>query len=139
METENFEEKLRQMTKPEVTYLKHQDMLADAIIRANDKSALSWWWISIPLYIIAAFIMKSMFMPQATLVSSIHTFAHENIFLSVFLFLIIPLCFILLNFFTIRKIFKLSGNIFTLKLIEIVWLNFLVIAACIFILLIYFF
>ena len=56
---QNFENKLIQMTKPEVSQLKHQDMLANEITKAKDKSVVSWWWLCIPLYIIATLIMKT--------------------------------------------------------------------------------
>ncbi len=59
MEMKNFEDKLFHMTKPEVSQLKHQDMLANAITKAKDKSVLSWWWLSIPLYLITTLLMKS--------------------------------------------------------------------------------
>jgi len=36
MEKENFEEKLKLMTKPEVNQLKHQEMLANAISNAKE-------------------------------------------------------------------------------------------------------
>ena len=38
MKMKNFENILIQMTKPEVSQLKHQDILANAIIKAKDKS-----------------------------------------------------------------------------------------------------
>ena len=60
---ENFEDKLTGMTKPEVTQLKHQDMLANSISKAKDKSVLSWWWLSIPLYIISMLITEDYCQP----------------------------------------------------------------------------
>ena len=68
----NFEEGLVQMTKPEVTKIKHQDMLADAIARSKDTSVLSWWWLSVPGYVIATLLMKSIYMPHSSYLSNVH-------------------------------------------------------------------
>jgi H+/gluconate symporter-like permease len=82
METEKFEEQLIRMSKPGVTHLKHQDMLAEAIVKAKDKSVLSGWWLSIPLYIIAALLMKSFFMRSTTLVTNMHEFKGHDVYAS---------------------------------------------------------
>ena len=137
MELQNFENSLLKMTKPEVSELKHQDMIADAIIKAKDNSALSWWWLCIPLYVIAAFCMKSLFMPQATLITSIHEFSSKEKYLSILLFLIVPIAFIILNFFSIRKVHQTSGSSVNLNLFKHVWFNVLIILFSILILIIY--
>jgi hypothetical protein len=125
------------MTKPEVSHLKHQDMLTDAIIKAKDKFVLSFWWLSIPLYIVAAFVMKSAFMPQATLYSSIHEFADKEKYLSILIFLVSPLTFIVLNTISIRKVYIMLGGKATIEFIRTVWLNFLIILFSVLTLLIY--
>lgn len=137
MKTQDFEEKLNQMTKPEVTHLKHEDMLADALITAKDKSALSWWWLSVPLYIIAAFIMKSFFMPRATFIVSMHEFSNKEKILSVAFFLIAPLVFSILNFLSIRRIYRTVGIQKMSTLLQTTWFNFLMILLSILILIIY--
>jgi hypothetical protein len=129
MEMQNFEEKLIQMTKPEVSQLKHQDMLANAITKAKDKSVLSWWWISIPLYIIVALLMKSVFMPNTTLISNIHEFINKERYSSVLFFLVLPIMFIVINFISIRRIYFLSGNQKTINFLQSVWFNVLIIYA----------
>lgn len=131
METEHFENKLLQMKKPEVTHLEHEQILAEAIINAKDKFVLSLWWLSIPLYVIGAFIMKSLYMPQATLFTSIHEFATRQRLLSILLFIVAPIVFIVLNFVSIRNTNKISGSL------KYTWLNFLVIICSILLLLIY--
>jgi len=133
METEDFENKLLQMTKPEVSQLMHQDMLADAIVKAKDKFVLSAWWLCVPMYIIAAFVMKSFYMPQATLASSMHEFADKQKLISILFFVLAPIAFIILNFISLRTMFKLSGNIKT------AWLNALMILLSLLILFIYIF
>ena len=137
MEMQNFEEKLIQMTKPEVSQLKHQDMLANAITKAKDKSVLSWWWISIPLYIIVALLMKSVFMPNTTLISNIHEFINKERYSSVLFFLVLPIMFIVINFISIRRIYFLSGNQKTINFLQSVWFNVLIIFLSILVLIIY--
>jgi len=137
MEKQNFEEKLLRMTKPEVNNLRHQDMLANAITKAKDKSVLSWWWLSIPLYIIAMFLMKSAFMPNTTLISNIHELAIKDRYTSVLFFLVVPIVFIIVNLLSIRRIYYLSGNPKTLNFLQTIWYNVLMLVLCILILLIY--
>jgi len=137
MEIQNFEQKLVQMTKPEIPQLKHQDMLANAITRARDKSVLSWWWLSIPLYIIAALLMKSFFMPGTTLVSNIHELAGKERYTTVIFFIVVPVILIIFNFFSMRKIHFLSGSPKTLNFLVAVWYNVLVMILSFLVLLIY--
>lgn len=137
MSTQNFEEKLKQMTKPEVDHLKHQDMLANAIANAKDKSVMSWWWLAIPLYLIAMLWMKSVYMPETSLISNIHDLTAKQKFMSVTFFLVLPVIFILINFLSIRKIYFLSGSPKTVNFIGRVWFNILMIFLCILLLIIY--
>lgn len=137
MEMQNFEEKLTQMTRPEVHQLKHQDMLANSITKAKDKSVLSWWWLSIPLYIIAALLMKSVFMPHTTLISNMKELTSKEKYSSVLFFLILPIVFIVINFISIRKIYFLSGSPKTINFLQTVWLNALIIICSILVLIIY--
>lgn len=127
MEMENFENKLIQMTKPEVSQLKHQDMLATAITKAKDKSVVSWWWLCIPLYIIATLLMKTFFLPGTTLISNIHDLTGKEMYSSVLIFIILPLVFIIINFISIRKIYLLSGSPKTINFIRAIWFNALII------------
>jgi hypothetical protein len=137
MEMQNFENKLIQMTKPEVSQLKHQDMLANAITTAKDKSVVSWWWLCIPLYIIAALLMKTFFMPGTTLISNIYELKGKERYSSVLLFLILPIVFIIINFISIRKIYVLSANPKTINFIRAIWFNALIIIFSIIVLIIY--
>ena len=137
MEMKNFEKKLIQMTKPEVSQLKHQEMLANAITKAKDKSVVSWWWLCIPLYIIATLLMKTFFMPGATLISNIYELTGREKYSSVLFFLILPIVFIIINFTSIRKIYLLSGSPKTISFIRAIWFNALIIILSILILIIY--
>jgi len=137
MKMENFEEILIKMTKPEVTHLKHQDMLANAISNAKDKSVISWWWLSIPLYLIATLLMKTIYMPQTTLLLNIHDFTSREIYLSVLFFLVLPIVFIVINFISIRNIYFLSGNPKSINFLRTAWFNVLMILFSILIIIIY--
>jgi len=137
MEQTNFENILLNMSKPQIEELKHQDMLEHAIIKAKDTSSLSWWWLSIPLYVIGAFCMKSFFMPGATLTSSIHEFGSKQPYLSVLLFVIVPIAFILLNSLSIRKVYTIFGGVSKHKIVEETWVNLLLIIASVLILITY--
>jgi hypothetical protein len=137
MEKDNFEEKLEKMTKPEITQLKHEDMLADAIINAKDKSVVSWWWLSVPLFIIMMLLMKSFFMPGTSLISNIHELAVKEKFISLIFFLISPIVLIAINLISIRRIYYLSGNPKPVNFLETVWFNVLIILLSVLILIIY--
>ena len=137
MKKDEFENKLFQMTKPEVDQLKHQDMLANAIANSKDKTVLSLWWLIIPLYIIMMFLMKSLFMPNATLSSSIHDLITKQRFVAYLFFLISPVIFILINIISVRKVYILSGSPKSLNFLKTVWLNVLIIIFSIFVLIVY--
>jgi hypothetical protein len=137
MDTQNFEEKLTKMTKPVVNQLKHQDMLVDAIAKAKDKSIMSWWWLIIPLYIISALLMKSLYMPHSTFISNIHDLTTKQKFTSAIFFLILPVVFIIINLLSIRKVNFLSGSPGTISFLKTVWFSVLIILFSILILIIY--
>ena len=137
METENFEKELIQMSKPEVSHLRHQEMLSKVILKAKDKSVLSWWWISIPLYLLATLLMKSLFMPSTTLISNLHELRGRVKQTSILFFILLPVVFIVFNFLSIRKIYLLSGNPKTFKFLSVVWFNLIIIILSLLILMIY--
>jgi hypothetical protein len=137
METQNFEKKLTEMTKPEIPQLKHQDMLAKAIINAKDKSVVSWWWLSVPGFIILMLLMKSLYMPGATLVASIHDMASREKYISIVFFLVSPIALIVVNAFSIRRIYFLSGSPKSINFLETIWLNILIIVLSVFVLIVY--
>jgi hypothetical protein len=137
MEKKNFEKKLEDMTKPEIQELKHETMLADAIINAKDKSVVSWWWISIPVFVILMLIMKSTFMPGTTLVSNMHALESSQKYMSFTFFLISPLVLIIINILTIRKIHFLSGSPKSVNFLGTIWFNVLIIVFSVLIIIIY--
>jgi hypothetical protein len=137
MDMQKFEEKLLRMTKPEVNQLKHQDLLAKAITNAKDKSVVSWWWLVIPLYIISTLLMKSIYMPDTNLISNIKDLTTKQRFTVNLFFLILPIFFILINIYSIRKIYILLGSPKSISYLKTVWLNILIIFFSILILIIY--
>jgi hypothetical protein len=137
METQNFEDKLIQMTKPEVTDLKHQEMLSEAVLKAKEKSIVSWWWICIPLFIICMLIMKSMFMHGTTLISNLQEYAEKEKYQSFFLFIIMPVGLIIFNLLSIRKVYIFYGSPRETSFLELVWFNVVIIVFSILVLVIY--
>jgi hypothetical protein len=137
MELVNFEERLEQMTKPEISQLNHQDMLAKALLSAKDKSAVSWWWLCVPLYIIAALLMKS-FYTHTRLLSNIHEMRVHQKYMSLLFFVLVPVAFMVVNLLTIRRIYFLSGSPKRVTFLLMVWFNVLMIILSLFLLIIYF-
>ena len=137
MENDNFEMKLTEMTKPEIPHLKHEDMLGNAIVNAKDKSVVSLWWLSVPAFIILMLIMKSIYMPGTTLVSNMKEMELQNKFISIIFFLVSPIVLIIINAFSIRKIHFLSGTPKSATFLQAVWLNIMVIAFAVVVLIIY--
>jgi len=137
MEEQNFEKKLSEMTKPKITHLKHEDMLANAIINAKDKSVVSLWWLSIPVFITLMLIMKVLYMPGSSLISNMHDLAIRQKFISLIFFLVVPILLIIFNLFSIRKVYFLSGSPKSINFLEIVLSNVLIIVLSVLILIIY--
>jgi len=126
---QKFEEKLIQMTKPDVLHLKHEDMLANAITKAKDKSVVSLWWLIIPLYIVAALTMKTIFMPRTTLLSNLHELTSNESYTSV--------VFIIINVKSMRNIYFLSGNPKMITFLKETWYHVLILILSVLILIIY--
>jgi hypothetical protein len=118
-------------------HLQHQDMLEKAVTNAKDKSVLSLWWLSIPVYIILTFILKTTFVPGTTLVSNLHELAGREKYFCLLFFIVLPIFFIVINFISIRKIYILSGGAGEISILQSAWHNGLIIIASIIILIIY--
>jgi hypothetical protein len=137
MEKDNFEMKLTEMTKPEIPHMKHEDMLSKAIVNAKDKSVVSLWWLSVPAFIVLMLLMKSVYMPGTTLVSNMKEMEVQNKFVSILFFLISPIVLIIINAFSIRKIYFLSGSPKSAAFLQDAWLNIMVIVFAIVVLIMY--
>jgi len=134
----SFEEKLTNMSKPEISQLKHQDMLAKAITNAKDKSVVSLWWLGIPLYLIAAFVMKSIYIPQTSWNSSIRELTGKQGYMAILVFVVVPVLLIIINLLTIRRLFFLYGNTKVTVFIKTVLVQILIIVLSFLILIFYF-
>jgi hypothetical protein len=137
METQEFEKKLEEMKKPDITPLKHEELLSRAIINAADKSVVSWWWLSVPLFILTMLVMKSLYMPGTTLISNLHETKAADKIMTVIFFLIAPVMLIIFNILDIRKIHYLSGSPKSFSFAGRVVPNILIITLALLILLIY--
>ncbi len=133
----NFEEILNGMSKPEINNLKHEDLLAKAIINSKSKSALSFWWIIIPIYIIAAFVMKSLFVPHNSLRSNLTELTEKNGYIAILIFIAIPIVVIIINLVSIKNIYSLSKNISLSKFFVSSLINIFIILISLTIMLIY--
>lgn len=133
----NFEKMLSGIPKPQVGQLQHADLLAAAIQKTQDRSVLSWWWLSLPLYLIAAFWMKSAFMPGTGFLQQLHEWAARERFFATFLFLLLPFLFLMLSLLGMRKVYFLSGSPNLLHFLRIIWQNLLIIVVSLFVILIY--
>jgi hypothetical protein len=138
MENINLEDGFIKMTKDEVAKIEHQTIMFDTILRSKDTLVLSGWWLSIPLFVIAMLLMKSVYMPNTSLISNIHEFKGGEKYISFFIFVIIPLFSIILNINTIRKINYFSVPHERSSIVEVKWFNHLLIVFSMCVLIIYF-
>jgi hypothetical protein len=134
----SFEETLSGMTKPGIPELKHQTLLAEAISRGRSKSVLSLWWVSIPLYVTAMLLMKSLYVHDTTLITNLHEFIGREKYAAALFFLIAPAVFIIMNAASIRRIHYLSGSPGFAALLRTAWFNAAIIVVSFTILFIYF-
>ncbi len=105
-----FEDELNQMSKPEVGYLRHENLLAKSISRVQDKSRVSLWWISIPVYMLSAFIMKGFYTHNFSIASSLHEIFSMNGYLRGLVFFALPAILIVANLTSIRQLMFLYGS-----------------------------
>jgi hypothetical protein len=125
------------MTKPEIKPMKPDDILLRAINNAKDKSVVSCWWLSIPLYIVAMLLRKSFYMPGTSLISHIHDLARNEKYIYLIFFLLSPVVLIIANAFSIRKIYSLSENPGSWHFLKKLWFNILIIGLSVALLLLY--
>jgi hypothetical protein len=134
----NFENILNNMTKPDVPELKHEDMLPGMIMKAKGKTAVSFWWLIIPLYVIAAFVMKSFYMPGSSFISILHQATNSNSYITVLLFLVLPIILTIANVLTIKQLFFLYGSLKKEAFIKIIVVELLIILLSLLVIIIYF-
>ena len=127
MSTENFEDILKNMEKPDVNDLKHAAMLPGMISKTKGRSVVSLWWLFIPLYVIATLLMKSFYVPGTSLTSLLHDFASSKTYTSVLLFYILPALLIIINIISIKQLYFLYGSLTKTGFLKIVWSQLIII------------
>jgi hypothetical protein len=127
MSTENFEDILKNMEKPDVNDLKHAAMLPGMISKTKGRSVVSLWWLFIPLYVIATLLMKSFYVPGTSLTSLLHDFASSKTYTSVLLFYILPVLLIIINIASIKQLYFLYGSLTKTGFLKIVWSQLIII------------
>jgi hypothetical protein len=127
MATENFEDILENMEKPGVPELKHATMLPGMIAKAKDRSVVSLWWLFVPLYVIAALLMKSFYVPGTSLTSLLHEFAGSKIYTSVLIFYILPVLLIIINIISIRQLYFLYSSLTKTGFLKMAWSQLVII------------
>lgn len=129
---------LLEMTKPEISELKHQNMLEKAIVKAKDKSVLSWWWLSIPLYVIVVLIMKVHYTSKTSVILTIQSFMNKQNYTAVLFFLVLPSLLIVINALSIKHLYFLYRNLSKVGFIKTIIIQFLIILISLSVILIYF-
>ena len=134
----NFENMLNNISGPEIKSLRHEDLLARAIIRNKHKAAVSFWWLSIPIYIIAAFVMKSTFMPGTSFISILHGLISKDGYTVILIFIVIPAALIVTNMISLINLYRLSGKPAAIKLLQAEYINVIFTVILIILMIIYF-
>ncbi len=137
MTTENFEDSLKNMTKTEVPELKHEIMLSKIIKKAKAISTVSFWWLCIPLYVIAAFIMKSYYTPNASLIKILHEFTDSKGYTEVLLFFILPILLIVINLLSIKQLYFVYSDLTKARFLKMSFAQISIILLSLIVLLIY--
>lgn len=135
---DDFEKILEQMSKPEIKHLQHEELLSKIISNAKEYSVLSFWWMSIPVYVIALFIMKTFFMPSSNVLEGLRSFKNDHHLAALLLFFIVPLILCVINLLSIKKLFQLTENISYTFQLKQVWTNLFFAVLCLAIIFFYF-
>jgi hypothetical protein len=112
-------------------------LLLNAVKNAKDISVVGLWWLSVPAFITAMLMMKSVYMPGTTIISGINELATTQRYIYLLFFVVSPLVLIVVNILTIRKVYQLSGNPKSLNFLGSVWFNVLILLFSVLVLFIY--
>ena len=107
---ENWEDNFEKMSKPEMPELLHGQALKNAIERAEEKSVISFWWLLVAVYVIGAFLLKTLYKPGSFFLSSIRAFKGSQVFPAILFFLISPAVVLLFSVRSIKERYFLAGN-----------------------------
>ena len=99
---EDFEKMLSELSRPVVGELRHQEMLAEELIKQKAKQAVSFWWLLIPIFVLCMFVIKT-FYRKTSLSLEIRAFHEKQPFLAAFLFIAIPILLVGFNSFKAKR------------------------------------
>ena len=135
---EDFENKLEHLSKPEIKNLKHEPMIWEYFIKMKRKSALSWWWVFFPAYLIAILVMKSFYFPGRSTFEYLKDFIGNYPYFSFLVLTLMPLLTIIINLLAVKKIwfYSASGRL-GLNFLRIIFFPLLLIFTSILIIVIY--
>jgi hypothetical protein len=133
----NFKDKLTDMSKPEINDLRHEELLAKVITSARSKTTISFWWIIIPMYVIAAIVMKSFFVIHSTFRSNLRELTDKNGYFNYLIFIIMPIILIVTNLLSIKNIYFLSGSPKSIKFLSVAVIQIVIIIISLFLILLF--
>ncbi len=123
---DSFEESLEKMTKPSVDKLKHERVLSELIVSSRGRSVLAGWWLSIPLYLIAALVMKSMYVNNSGVIDNLLQIKASSGLYWVYM-LVIPLGVMIMNIRILMVQYRESAAPSLPSLLSVYWYNALMI------------
>lgn len=132
-----FEQKLDKMSLPSVDELKHEELIAANIINRKHKSSISFWWLSIPAYTIAAFFMKSFYYKGTSVFDMIKELINKEGYIGPVLFGVLPIVLLIINIISIRQANYLFGVLKRKAFIQSIFREILLIVLSFITLLIY--
>lgn len=122
---EDLQKILTGMSKPEVPPLRHQEALTDLIIHCKRKATLSLWWLSVPVFIIGALVMKQLYKPRSTLWASIRELKGRHSTQSLILLFFLPLIVSILQIWQLRRLHFVRQSLWAGRTFAI-WLYWLI-------------
>ncbi|MBS1978702.1 MAG: hypothetical protein JST46_15130 [Bacteroidetes bacterium] len=119
---DSFEESLEKLTKPRVNDLKHERVLTELIVSSRGRSVLAGWWLSIPLYITAALVMKTMYVEGSGMMDNLHQLKASSGTYWIYM-LVIPLGVMILNVRILMFQYRTSAAPSLPSLLGVYWYN----------------
>ena len=137
MEIKEFEDMITNMPKPELSHLRHQSLLLSALSKAKHKFTLSFWWIAIPLFVIAVTLMESLFFKGTRFYTVFSALQIRHDLAYHLLFLALPLTLIVLNIISLRNYYKIHLSPQKMNFLRFLWPNLSIIIFSILVLIVY--
>jgi hypothetical protein len=137
MENNKLEERLEQMSKPRLPELKHSELLFTQIISNRERTVVSGWFLSIPLFIVAVLIMKARYFQGEGYLVYLQQFIIQQKLLSVLFFVAIPILILVFMVTGIRKVRYLAGKPRFADFLRLIWIQLLIGFVCLLIICMY--